>query len=132
MKCAYALALSLMLLLSSLAVNAQQQSEYSAIYSKCVKEAGPINNAVVEECSGTASERAKAEITSRYKSIYARLLAEAPEDAEKFEKSQKSWLQYRNLHCDLAGAYVGSPMYGYCPMQLNSARALELRELDGQ
>lgn len=120
------------LFLLSFHVNAQSASEYDVMYGKCIDENGPINNGVVAECSGAVSDKAKDEITHRYKSIYARLLAENPEDATRFESSQKAWLQYRNTHCDLAGAYIGSPMYGFCPMKLNSARALELRELDGE
>nr|WP_277399204.1 lysozyme inhibitor LprI family protein [Achromobacter xylosoxidans] len=47
------------------------------------------------------------------------------------EQTQKAWLAYRNGHCALAGAHVGSPMYEYCPMLLNINRADELRELAG-
>ncbi|MBF7730409.1 lysozyme inhibitor LprI family protein [Pseudomonas sp. N040] len=120
-----------LLLLVSLAASAQTPSEFDALYGKCLDRAGYINNGVVTECSAEVSEKAKSEITRNYKSIYARILAEKPEDAKRFESSQKAWLQYRNTHCDLAGAYIGSPMYAYCPMNLNSARALELRELNG-
>ena len=120
------------LALGSFHVMAQDAVEYDVMYGKCVDEIGPINNGVVEACSNTVSDKAKSEITRRYKSIYARLLAENPEDASRFESAQKAWLQYRNIHCDLAGSYIGSPMHGFCPMKLNSARALELRELDGE
>ena len=54
------------------------------------------------------------------------------EDAIKFENSQKSWLKYRNNHCELMGSYVGSPMYNYCPMLLNESRVAELKELAGE
>lgn len=110
---------------------AQSPSDYDRMYSKCVKAEGGPNNAVVGGCSAVTSDKAKAEINKRYTTIYAKILAENPGDAKTFEISQKAWVQYRNLHCDLAGAYIGSPMYNYCPMGLNSARALELRELDG-
>jgi uncharacterized protein YecT (DUF1311 family) len=122
----------LFLLFTSFHVNAQSTSEYDSMYGKCVDENGPINNSVVARCSETVSNKAKSEITRRYKSIHARLLSKNPEDAGRFERSQKAWLQYRNIHCDLAGAYIGSPMHGFCQMNLNSARALELRELDGE
>lgn len=112
--------------------NAQTAPNYDALYSACVDEHGPINNAVVEVCSNQVSERAKLEITRHYQAIHARLSADHPEDAAKFEESQKAWLKYRNTHCGLAGAYVGSPMYGYCPMKLNADRAAELRELNGE
>lgn len=119
------------LLLPLLTANAQTPSEYDALYGRCLEQAGPVNNTVVHMCSSKVSEKAKAEITRRYKSIYAKLLSKTPDDAKKFEASQRAWLLYRNSHCDLAGAHIGSPMYDYCPMTLNSARALELRELDG-
>jgi uncharacterized protein YecT (DUF1311 family) len=120
------------LFLASMPVIAQASSDYDSIYDKCVEKNGPINNSVVEACANMASDAAKQEITKRYKSFYDRLASESPEDAKKFEASQKAWLQYRNAHCNLAGSYVGSPMYAFCPMKLNSARALELRELDGK
>jgi uncharacterized protein YecT (DUF1311 family) len=120
------------LLFLSMPVVAWASSEYDSMYDECVKKNGPINNGVVSACSEMTSEKAKQEITRRYKSIYGQLSSENPMDAKKFEISQKAWLQYRNTHCELAGAYVGSPMYAFCPMTLNSARALELRELDGK
>ena len=120
------------LLLPLLTASAQNASEYDALYERCLKQAGrPINNMVVHRCSSEVSEKAKAEINRRYRSIYAKLQSKDPDDAKKFEVSQRAWLLYRNSHCDLAGAHIGSPMYDHCPMTLNSARALELRVLDG-
>ena len=118
------------LLLLSAPSFAQEQSEYERMYNKCIKAADGINNSVVAECSGLTSEKAKSEINQRYRTIHARIFAKNPKDAKKFEASQKAWLQYRDIHCDLSGAYIGTPMYGYCPMKLNSSRALELRALD--
>jgi len=128
----------LFLFLASNAANAQEYaqmpSEYADMYKKCseeiFKEFGNAGNGAVEACSNKVSEKAKREITKHYKSIYERLLAENPEDARKFEASQKAWLQYRNLHCELAGSYNGSLMYVFCPKELNVARAQELRSLD--
>lgn len=111
---------------------AANPSEYDQLYSACVDKHGRINNGVVEACSTEVSDRAKAEITRRYKTIHARLAEANADDAAKFEESQKAWLKYRNTHCELAGSYIGSPMYGFCPMTLNAERALELRELDGE
>ena len=121
-----------LLFLTPFLANAETASEYDVLYGKCLSNSGPINNGVVAACSEKVSSRAKSEINLRYKSIYARLLGESSEDAKKFDASQKSWLLYRNHHCELAGYYIGSPMYGYCPMKLNAARALELRVLDGE
>jgi len=129
----------LFLFLASSAANAQayaqMSSEYADLYKKCseeiFKEFGNASNGAVEACSNKVSEKAKRDITKRYQSIHERLLAEDPEAARRFEASQKAWLQYRNLHCDLAGRYIGSLMYVSCPMELNSARARELGSLDG-
>jgi uncharacterized protein YecT (DUF1311 family) len=118
-------------IVASFSVHAATPSEYDAMYSACIQKAGPINNGVVESCSGQVSEKAQAEIARHYESIYARIKAAEPADATKFATSQKMWVGYRDLQCDLAGTYIGSPMFGYCPMKLNAARALELRELDG-
>jgi uncharacterized protein YecT (DUF1311 family) len=118
------------LFLPALTVKAQTLYEYDDLYSQCLDRAGRINNGIVHECSSEVSEKAEIEITSRYESIYARLLSQNPDDAKKFEASQIAWLQYRNNHCDLATSYIGSPMYSYCPMILNELRALELRQLD--
>lgn len=106
--------------------------DYQQAYSKCLDEAGTINNGVVHTCSSTVSEHAKAEMTLLYRSFYRKLQAESPDEAAALDRAQKSWLVYRDLHCDLAGAHVGSPMYSFCPMQLNINRVNELRELAGQ
>ena len=121
--------LLLLVSISATAETALDPPDYDAMYSKCVDKAGTMNNSVVYACSSVVSEKAKQEITAHYKSIYQRLL-KFPADAQKLESSQKAWIEYRDGHCSLAGSYIGSPMYGYCPMNLNSARALELRELD--
>lgn len=112
--------------------NESAVKDYDKIYSQCLDNSGPINNSVVAACSEEASNEAKKELNALYNKFYAKLKSENPEDAEKFELSQKSWLKYRNSHCELAGSYVGSPMYGYCPMQLNIERVMQLRELNGE
>lgn len=114
-----------------LSAHAQTPSEPEFTYDKCLKEHGTVNNAVVEGCSNMASDELKRDITKHYQSIYKRLLVlESPEEAKKFEASQKAWLQYRNLHCDLEGRYIGGPRYAYCPMLENLERAQQLRTLD--
>lgn len=123
---------SLVLLTIALQTHADSRSEYDLMYDKCVAKIGPINNSVVTICSEAVSEKAKKEIANRYTSIHARIFADSPEDAEKLEHAQKAWIQYRNTYCNLAGTYIGSPMYSFCPMNLNTARALELRELDSR
>jgi uncharacterized protein YecT (DUF1311 family) len=67
-----------------------------------------------------------------YRKAYEMLSKQSAADAAKLEHSQKSWVSYRNKHCELATSYVGSPMFGVCPMQLNISRVNELRELVGQ
>lgn len=112
--------------------HAGETSKYDSLYDDCVKEAGTMNNTVVMGCSETVSEAVKRDMNRLYDVIYARIAEQSKEDAQKFEFSQKSWLKYRNNHCELMGSYVGSPMYAYCPMQLNKARVAELTEMAGE
>lgn len=119
-------------LLPPLALAAAPAADYSAQYDRCLREAGATNNTSVLSCSESVSASVKKEINKLYARLHAKLLQEAPADADRLEQAQKAWLQYRNGHCDLATTYVGSPMYGYCPMLLNIARVLELRELAGE
>lgn len=98
-------------------------------YSDCVDRADTINNGVVSHCSTVASDTYKQQITAYYRKIYSALKQSNPDDAKKFEQAQQAWLVYRDNHCALAGSYVGSPMYDYCPMLLNAARSAELEEM---
>ncbi|MBR8652155.1 DUF1311 domain-containing protein [Achromobacter sp. Marseille-Q0513] len=118
-------------LLLPLAAIAAPAVDYNNLYDRCLTEAGAVNNTSVLSCSESVSGQVKREINTLYARLHAKLAQEAPEDADKLEQTQKAWLQYRNGHCALATSYVGSPMYGHCPMLLNIARALELRELAG-
>lgn len=120
-------ALSLMLMTAT-AANAK---DYSDQYDRCLSEAGATNNTSVLNCSSSVSASVKAEINALYGKLHARLAQQSPEDADKLEQTQKAWLVYRNGQCELATSYVGSPMYGYCPMLLNIQRADELREMLG-
>ncbi len=122
-----------LLLLAGMAWPAAATSlDYQQAYNDCLAKAGGINNGTVEACSSVTSEHAKAEMTRLYRAFYRKLLAENANDAARLERAQKAWLVYRDLHCELAGSYVGSPMYSFCPMQLNIDRVIELRELVGQ
>ncbi|MBB1626571.1 hypothetical protein A9974_15175 [Achromobacter sp. UMC71] len=124
-------ALALCLMLSPALALAASTPDYMDQYNRCLKDAGAVNNGTVEACSNAVSSAAKREINAQYAKIHARLAIDFPEDADKLEEAQKAWLVYRNGHCSLAGAHVGSPMYEYCPMLLNANRAGELRELAG-
>lgn len=122
-------ALSLMLMAATAA--AASAKDYTAQYDRCLSEAGATNNTSVLNCSGSVSASVKSEINALYGKLHARLALQSQEDADKLEQTQKAWLVYRNGQCDLATSYVGSPMFGYCPMLLNIQRADELRELLG-
>ncbi|SHO57548.1 lysozyme inhibitor LprI family protein [Vibrio quintilis] len=106
------------------------KSEYDVMYDQCIKDSGPINNSVVYTCAERASQKAKEEINRRYVSAYTKLKKYDKEEAHKLEVAQQGWLKNRNNYCKLKGAYIGSPMYSYCPMRMNISRALELRTLD--
>lgn len=107
-------------------------SSLDKIYDRCLKKAGTINNGVVDSCASVASDAAKKQINRYYQKMYNRLQQQSPDDAQKLEEAQKAWISYRDKHCSLAGSYVGSPMYSYCPMQMNISRAYELKELAGE
>ena len=108
---------------------AESNNKYDTAYKNCVKEAGPINNGVVDACSRFVSKKAKKDMNKLYNIIYNNISKQSIDDAKKFEKSQKNWLKYREAHCELMGLYVGSPSYSYCPMELNKLRVLELTVL---
>lgn len=120
------LAMSCFYLLGMQPVNAEVDN---SIYDTCVQESGTINNGVVAACSNFASEAYKKNITTDYRIIYAALKKTNPDDAKKLEDAQIAWIEYRDKHCELAGGYIGSPMYAYCPMQLNLDRALQLSQM---
>lgn len=123
------LALIALILLPYSASADTPMADYQASYDNCLSRTQPINNAAVYACADSTSELVKKEINHLYGKIYERLLKESPEDASKLELTQKSWLTYRKLQCELAGSYIGSPMFSVCPMYINIQRAQELREL---
>jgi uncharacterized protein YecT (DUF1311 family) len=101
---------------------------YDELYDNCLTKEGGLNNASVEVCSNRTSKAAKSEINFLYSKVYEKLSSISTADAAKFEQSQKSWIVYRNNHCELAGNYVGSPMYAFCPMEMNVLRISELQK----
>lgn len=125
--------ISLLIFLISSNAIAETENKYDEIYSKCVEEhGGSINNSIVHVCSETTTSAIKKDMNRLYDIAYKKLLERSEDDAKSLEISQKSWLKYRNSHCELMGVYVGSPMYSYCPMQLNGERVKELAELAGE
>lgn len=123
---------SVFLLFSYSSVNAASNIDYQAMYDKCLKAAGPINNNAVLSCSYQTSIAVKKEINTLYSQLHAKMMSMSVDDAAKFEQSHKAWVSYRNKHCELATNYVGTPMYEFCPMNLNISRVSELRELAGE
>lgn len=104
--------------------------DYQKLYDDCLKDAGPINNGTVSACAEGVADQTKPEMNRLYQAIAAKM--NGPADAAKLEKAQKAWLVYRDNHCELAGSYVGSPMYYFCPMTLNIERVQQLREMAGE
>ena len=43
-------------------------------------------------------------------------------------KSQQLWKNFVDQECRNAGAYIGSPMYEFCPMQKYAERLEQLKE----
>lgn len=104
-------------------------------YSQCVDQTiqkldlGNINNAVVEFCS----QKTKA----MYEKQIVALLDQIKQQSDKYQqperykdimKSQQLWKNYVDQECKNAGAYIGSPMYAFCPMQEYGARVEQLTE----
>ncbi len=104
-------------------------------YSRCIDDTiqqlklGNINNAVVEICS------------TRTKTLYAKQIVQLldqikkqsqeykqPERYQDIMKSQQLWKNFVDQECRNAGAYIGSPMYEFCPMQKYAERLEQLRE----
>jgi uncharacterized protein YecT (DUF1311 family) len=123
----------LLLLLISLPAlakpSAAGKNDYDLMYSTCLRDAGGARNATVAACAERVLGEAEAEITSQYQTLHRGLLKTSTSDAKELEQAQRSWLSYRNSHCKLAGKYVGSPMYAYCPMQLTIQRVKQLRDM---
>ena len=125
------LATTLFLSISATSAWAEASDKYDDLYNSCVTKAGTMNNSVVHACSQSVSDAVKKDMNRLYASIYKTIKENSVEDAKKFEVSQQNWLKYRNSHCELMGSYVGSPMYSFCPMNLNKSRVAELEVLNG-
>lgn len=116
-------AVLIMVCLSTL-VFAKTQDKAIDPYSQCVDDIiqqlklGNINNAVVEICS------------TRTKTLYAKQIVQVLDQIKKqsqeykqldryqdIMKSQQLWKNFVDQECRNAGAYIGSPMYEFCPMQ---------------
>ena len=108
----------------------EYRNEFEKIYGTCTMTKEFMNNAVVAECSNRASDKAKSEINKQYGLLLQYLRQKSPEDVPKLEASQREWIKYRDNFCDLKGSIVGMPMYGYCRMEFNIGRAIELRALN--
>ncbi|MCY6412339.1 hypothetical protein QTA56_09370 [Acinetobacter sp. VNH17] len=126
--------LGLALAIYTTAVQAASQ-EAPDPYNQCVDETiqqlniGHINNAVVEICS------------NKTKTLYAKQIVklldqiknqskddQQPERYSDIMKSQQLWKNFVDQECRNAGAYIGSPMYEFCPMQKYAERVEQLGE----
>ncbi|KKW79263.1 hypothetical protein AAV96_08730 [Acinetobacter sp. AG1] len=119
----------------STSVFAKMRDKAIDTYSQCVDDTiqqlklGNINNAVVEICS------------ARTKTLYAKQIVQLldqikkqsqeykqPERYQDIMKSQQLWKNFVDQECRNAGAYIGSPMYEFCPMQKYAERLEQLKE----
>ncbi|MFW1664468.1 lysozyme inhibitor LprI family protein [Acinetobacter ursingii] len=122
------LSLSLIFLVET--ANAQNSVEPD-LYSQCVDETiqeqhlPSINNAVVDVCSGHARGLYEKQIVQLLDQIKT---TGNPERYNKIMKSQQLWKQYVDQECQNAGDYIGSPMYGFCPMLEYQHRVEQLQE----
>lgn len=122
------LSLSLIFLVET--ANAQNSVEPD-LYSQCVDETiqeqhlPSMNNAVVDVCSGHARGLYEKQIVQLLDQIKT---TGNPERYNKIMKSQQFWKQYVDQECQNAGDYIGSPMYGFCPMLEYQHRVEQLQE----
>ncbi|WP_447754233.1 lysozyme inhibitor LprI family protein [Pseudomonas nicosulfuronedens] len=105
-----------------------KEEDYQEGYDSCVSKHAEINNMIIGSCSERISEDVFSQINNRLKELRDMYSENAPEDIERLNKSQESWLLYRNAQCDLEGSHIGSPMLSLCPMQKNIQR---LKEING-
>ncbi|MBD9516107.1 lysozyme inhibitor LprI family protein [Pseudomonas sp. PDM22] len=112
--------------------NGGVQINYSEIYGECISKYGATNNMSVMSCSSSTGKAASEEMESAFDDLKIKYLDDSPEDVGKLEAAQRSWALYRDMQCELAEKYVGSPMHDVCPMRMVIRRLDEIRELLGQ
>ncbi|MGV6809931.1 MAG: lysozyme inhibitor LprI family protein [bacterium] len=107
----------------------QAETKYERSYSECIAEAGTMNNTIMIGCSEQASVLAKEDITRFYQKIEKKLSLydDASDLVNTLVSSQKAWINYRDIHCDLSSRLAAQTPY--CLMLLNAKRAEELARL---
>ena len=116
-------------------VFAKTQDKAIDPYSQCVDDIiqqlklGNINNAVVEICS----TRTKTLDAKQIVQVLDQIKKQSQEykQLERYQdimKSQQLWKNFVDQECRNAGAYIGSPMYEFCPMQKYAERLEQLEE----
>jgi uncharacterized protein YecT (DUF1311 family) len=90
---------------------------------------GNINNAVVESCSNRTKALYAKQIVQVLDQIKRQSTAsKQPDRYRDIMKSQQLWKNFIDQECQNAGAYIGSPMYEFCPMQKYGERLQQLQE----
>jgi len=122
----------LLFIFSVASVASTEAIDYELMFNNCTKNSeGPITGKLVV-CSESVSKKIDIEIEVLSNQVKSKLANTENGNAKKavssFNVAQQSWLKYKKLQCELAGEYVGSPMYTYCPMKLGIIRVKELRE----
>lgn len=98
-------------------------TDYDQIYSDCLSDFGTINNGIVLECSSQVIQIAENDLQNKINRLQNTKLSI---DFERFIEGQDHWQKYKNIQCGIQAIYVGSPMYGYCPMMMLIERNSEL------
>ena len=114
------------------------QTEKDDVYSQCVDsmidkmKLQGINNGVVSACSNHSRSIYEKQIVSLLDRIKKQSQEyQQPERYTDILKSQRLWKSYIDQECRNAGAYVGSPMYEFCPMVEYKNRVDQLQEYLG-
>jgi uncharacterized protein YecT (DUF1311 family) len=90
-----------------------EPEKYIVQYSSCVDANGPLNNSVVYLCADKVIEIARRDVEEKISTLRRTNLKA---DIEVLIESQKLWVAYIQMQCELQAKYVGSPMISYCPM----------------
>ena len=114
---------------------AHTTTDKNDLYDKCVEQTlqhlklESINNTVVQNCSNQAKDDYEKQIVVVLDQIRKESQVDSqPDRYLNILKSQRLWKSYVDKECDNAGAFIGSPMYSYCPMQEYRKRVDQLRE----
>jgi uncharacterized protein YecT (DUF1311 family) len=84
----------------------------------------------MEDCAASEYKKADGELNRIYQETLRKL---QPKDAQLLRKAQRSWLAYRDAHCDAqyqlySGGSIAPVILAQCRWTLTAQRAKEIKE----